>query len=217
MIPKLVAPECDEIAHAIVVGAAEPDFKSLNRYYLTCGSCTPHHYVEVSRRDFKIARNAGTPLSRESIDPFNGTRRYMTLDKWIKKKLKSAKPKKRPQYVDTGNPHDDGGALDSEDHAELKAKSRRGRRKKYTLEDAHCPRCHYWLTFHVSTGEDGEPLYTKTCDVCDFYLAIDQGEFEGVPVPKELRGQGDEKAIEEYRHERAQVWAEMSAAARARE
>jgi len=78
--------KCDgPIAHAIEVGGAPYSLKSLNRYLLTC-DCAPSHYVEVSHSAFRRARAAGVPLSRETIHPWNGTRRIMTLDQWLRRR-----------------------------------------------------------------------------------------------------------------------------------
>jgi len=87
--------ECDgPIAHAIEVGGSPAPLKSLNRYFLTC-DCAPSHYVEVSRSAFRRARAAGVPLSCETIHPWKGTRRIMTLDRWLR-------PRRRRQMSDTG-------------------------------------------------------------------------------------------------------------------
>lgn len=136
----LAAPKCGEIARAVVV-EAEPNFKSLNRYFLAC-DCEPRqHHREVSRREFRIARNAGTPMVREPYHPWNGSRRTMTLDKWLRRRrAKKSLPaqskkmaqlldevdaaiKERPQRVKLG-------VLIAAEEAKRKNAARRGRAKK---------------------------------------------------------------------------------------
>lgn len=73
-----------------------PDLPSMRRYFVAC-DCEPRgHHAEIWRGDYSRLRRAGVALKSEDAHPWNGKRRVMTLDAWLRfRKARARKGRKK--------------------------------------------------------------------------------------------------------------------------